>query len=352
MSKTPASDGRSSLEFVGELLISAAVGALTEKYSPTISPYVWLGMLWVGIVIYYGVHNRLNKSVAIASSIIIIGFFIGDKIASAGSGRIAFMSRRDGNAEIYVMNEDGSMQTNLTNKPSNDYWPQWSPDGSKIAFHSYEPGQDAGENVSSEIYIIDVRGKTWVRLTNNGAANKFAAWSPDGSRIVYVSDVSGDYEIYVMNSDGDQTERLTNNPAKEYFPMWSPSGQEILFDSDRDGNNEIYLMRSNGSRQVNLTNHSANDSMAAWSPSGDKIAFSSNRSGQSEIWLMNKDGGDLRQLTDMGGQQPRWSSDGGKIVFFSAQDQNQEIYTIRVDGSNLTRLTNSLADDRDPSWSD
>lgn len=298
-----------------------------------------LGLLG-GAVLLCGVTLAL-----LAAAGVIIGL-IGPPI-SGPRERIAFVSERDGHAEIYVMNSDGSGQTNLTNSPSNDYWPQWSPDN-KIAFHSYEPG-DVGGN--AEIYVMDANGKNWIRLTHHEASDKFPGWSPDGQKIVFISDRDGDFEIYVMDSDGTRVSRLTRNPAKDYFPAWSPDGSKILFESDRDGNTEIYVMNADGGGLVKLTNNPATDTLASWSPQGNKITFTSDQSGQEEVWIMNGDGSDPVQLTTEGGKQPRWSSDGTQIVFYSKRDGNPEIYVMNSDGSGQARLTNSTAWDLDPCWS-
>ena len=139
-------------------------------------------------------------------------------------GKIAFHSFRDGNYEVYVMNADGSAQTNLTNNPESDTYPVLSPDGSKIAFRSFR---------------------------------------------------DGNYEVYVMNADGSAQTNLTNNPESDWNPMWSPNGSKIAFQSNRDDldgicdlnecNYEVYVMNADGSAQTNLTNNIANDNYPVWS---------------------------------------------------------------------------------------
>ena len=132
------------------------------------------------------------------------------------NGKIVFFSDRDGNAEIYVMNADGSSQTNLTNNPAaDDEFPAWSPDGSKIAFTSRRDG-------NAEIYVMNADGSSQTRLTNNPAADYLPAWSPDGSKIAFASSRDGNAEIYVMNADGSSQTRLTNNGALDWSPDWQP----------------------------------------------------------------------------------------------------------------------------------
>src|SRR5680860_468992 len=105
----------------------------------------------------------------------------------------------------------------------------------KIAFVSTRDGND-------EIYLMTADGGNQMRLTNNSTVDKDPAWSPDGTKIAFTSNRDGNNEIYVMNADGSNQIRLTNNTASETFPSWSPNSQKILFSSTRTGHTEIYTM--------------------------------------------------------------------------------------------------------------
>jgi hypothetical protein len=176
---------------------------------------------------------------------------------SAGeNGKIAFSSTRDvNNQEIYVMNDDGSDVTRLTNNAARDSDPSWSPDGEKIAFQTTRDGDN-------EIFVMNAAdGSDVTRLTNNLASDEFPRWSPDGEKITFQSNRDGNFEIYVMNAaDGGNPTRLTNNAAKDFESRWSTDGEKIAFISTRDGNFEIYIMNAaDGSGQTNITNHPAAD---------------------------------------------------------------------------------------------
>src|SRR5947208_1525327 len=104
------------------------------------------------------------------------------------------------------------------------------------------------------------------RLTNNPTTDRSPTWSPDGQRIAFASDPGFNFDIYAMNLDGSALTRLTNNSSIELEPSWSPDGQQIAFMSFRDGNHEIYVMNADGSAQTRLTNNPATDQEPAWSP--------------------------------------------------------------------------------------
>ncbi len=218
------------------------------------------------------------------------------------TARSAFVSDRDGNDEIYLMNADGTGQTNLTHNPANENAATWSPDGSQIAFESDRDG-------NREIYVMNADGTGQTNLTKNPATDGVPAWSPDGSKIAFFSYRDGNPEIYVMNADGAGQTRLTDNPALDSDPMWSPDGSQIAFWSFSGGNWEVYVINPDGTGQTNLTNDPAWDGDYTWSPDGSQIAFVSERDGNLEVYVINADGTGQTNLTDnrADDDRPDWS---------------------------------------------
>jgi dipeptidyl aminopeptidase/acylaminoacyl peptidase len=204
---------------------------------------------------------------------------------SPDMSKVAFLTSRDGNNEIYTMNPDGTNQLNITNNPANDTFPAWSPDGTKIVFSSDR------DDVQLELYTMNADGTNVTRLTNNSDYDDTADWSPDGTRIVFSSFRDGNYEIYQMKADGTNQTRCTNTAALETHHDWSPDGSMIDFSSDRDGNHDVFVMNADCSSQTNRTNNAANDLYPVWSPDGTQISFYSDRDdGTGDVFTMNADG--------------------------------------------------------------
>jgi hypothetical protein len=264
--------------------------------------------------------------------------------------KIAFVSDRDGNQEIYTVNADGSGVTRLTNNPAEDNSPAWSPDGTRIAFVSTRDG-------NPEIYLMNIDSSGQTNLTNNPSPDDDPTWSPDGRRIAFTSarDDPVKSDIWVMRADGSNQVKLRDFGLS---PAWSPNGAQLAGLFRFGGLIHLGLMPADGSAeprpllQLNISNS------PDWSPDGSRIAFESAESpGDSEILVINADGSNLINLTHNQGivdSFPTWSPDGTRIAFVSDRDGNNEIYVMPAPGgqvSGITRLTNSPAWDAQPSWS-
>jgi YD repeat-containing protein len=259
--------------------------------------------------------------------------FFAVPVPQAGSSKIVFTSNRDGNAEIYSMNADGSGLTRLTINDFNDDRPRWSPDGTKILFQS---DRDNPETGNADVYVMNANGTSQTRLTYDAADDSAAVWSPDSAKIVFQSLRNGQYyQVYVMNADGTNQLNKSNGIAADYQPSWSPNGAQIAFASDRDqaGFSSIYVMNANGSSQTRLTFSALGlrDEQPVWSPDGTKLAFVSTRESVVETW--------------------RETDDDGIVLTRSPLRTNKEVYVMNADGTNQIRLTNTLENDDLPAWS-
>ncbi|HEX8856296.1 MAG TPA: GDSL-type esterase/lipase family protein [Thermoleophilaceae bacterium] len=270
-----------------------------------------------------------------------------------GNGRIAFVSTRGGNSDVWVMNNNGQFPMNLTNAPGEDVDPVWSADGTQIAFASNRDGDN-------EIYVMNGDGTGVTKLTNNTNDDRDPTWSPNGDYIAFKSDRTGNNEIFRMTSSGGSQTNLTNNSASDFSPDWSPDGAEVVFQRFTNGSatgngNEVFKMNADGQGQTNLTNNAAsiNDGSPAWSPDGTTLAFHSNRDGDFEVFTMPAIGGSATQRTSNTASdgEPAWAPNGTQLAFQSNRDgNNNDIFTMTSSGGSQTNRSSNPATDVSPSW--
>lgn len=237
--------------------------------------------------------------------------------------RVVFSSDRSGNWQIYTCNLDGSDLQRLTTGGDDDWYPTWSPDGTRIAFSRSSPGQ--GERIC----IMNADGSGVRALTSSGAVCTDPDFSPNGRRIAFRSNRDGNQEIWVMYADGTVQRNLSDSPGSgEWDPAWSPDGTALAFVSDRSGSHEIYTMDVQGQAVERLTDDGYADSYPAWSPCGGMLAYQSFRGGVCEVMLMQSGGGGQRNFSASAHFDglPRFSGDGRLMAFTSGRAGNYDIW--------------------------
>jgi TolB protein len=256
---------------------------------------------------------------------------------------IAFTSDRtgEGRKEIFIMDYDGHNQRRITNHRSTSMSPAWSPTGDALAYTSFLNG-------SPGVYLADLASGRKRAVVTSGTLNISPSFSPDGSQIAFARSLDGNVEIFTCDRSGGNLRRLTTSPAIDTNPAWSPKGNEIAFTSSRAGNPHIYIMDAEGANQRRITFDGTYNDGAAWSPDGERIAFTSRRDGAFQIAVVNVSSLETRLLTSGPGENesPSFSPDGRKIVFTSRRGGVKQLFVMdAADGGNLRQLTDAGGND-------
>ena len=248
---------------------------------------------------------------------------------SPAGDRIAFLSGRDGNLEIYVADADGANERNLTENPNEDgrYGFAWSPDGSRIVFASDREG-------SSDLWLVNVDGSRLTNLTGRHDVHPAGwaipstaelSWSPDGTRIAFAAHNQG---IQVISADGSELVRLsqlhaasledqegnvtgTIDVSLDLGPMWSPDGERMAY---LVGAGELHVMRADGTGDVRITGGTKGTEVNsfAWSPDSARLAWNSVG---GPTYTANADGSCRNEISGDAAwtESPTWSPDGSRI---------------------------------------
>jgi Tol biopolymer transport system component len=281
------------------------------------------------------------------------------------NGKIAFSSNLivgelvdnpQGDYEVFTINPDGTNLTQLTRNATDDTFPEWSPDGTKIAYQ--------GSDGDDEIFTVPSAGGIPVNVTDNTKPDKQPAWSPDGLKIAYVSD---DYDgffypegdIYTVSATGGFP-KVTDDTESSFdrHPDWSPDGSKIAYSAECwgcEGLSRIMTLSSGGSAfPSNVTQNSPvwSEWRPEWSPDGSRIVYEGY--GQDpefkEIFVVGAAGGTPVRVTDTPARwegSPVWSPDGSQIAFAASDSEatpgsGDAIYKIPAGGGTPTKITNGL----------
>ena len=245
---------------------------------------------------------------------------------------------------LAIMDSDGANHRFITNGQSTALTPRYSPDYSKIAYVSYLNG-------FARIFVYDIGSGRQTLVTESRNPTFAPRWSPDGRTILYSMAVAGNTDIYRVGAGGGSPQRLTDTPGIDVGGSYSPDGSRVVFESDRSGSQQVYVMSNDGSNQRRISFFGGRAATPEWSPRGDQIAFT-HIAGDLRVAVMSPAGSGLRHLTDSWQDEaPTWAPNGRIVQFFRTARNSGEtsIWQVDLTGRNERRLPTPVGAS-DPAW--
>ena len=284
--------------------------------------------------------------------------FDGDPSFSPDGKHIVFVSNRNGNNDLYLLNIDVTDEEprQLTHNPADDSHPVFSPDGTAIAFTS-----DRKNETADAFLLLDLSGSEIVLPLTDWLSDETVepgCWSPDGTTIAFYSNRNGKEDIYLVSAEVLRVQIVLGDPKKNLgFPSYSPDGRYILFTAELEDKSTELSIYDTATKQTSVIRKSElGDAAPVWSPDGSWIAFQSRQGSNTEICVIRPDGSGFKNLTNHPARDltPTWSADSKRIAFTSNRGPSTQVFQLLVmnaDGTNQRQIYASSGSVAAPAWS-
>ncbi|MDO8207460.1 MAG: Tol-Pal system beta propeller repeat protein TolB [Gallionella sp.] len=260
------------------------------------------------------------------------------------STRIAYVNRQGKMFSLIVADSDGYNEQIVLKQNEPIMSPSWSPDGSHLAYVSFETGHAA-------VFVQSLYTNQRRAVADFRGSNSAPAWSPDGRQLAVVLTRDGSSQIYLMRPDGSDIRRISFSGGIDTEPNFSPDGQTLLFTSDRGGSPQIYRMPVEGGAAQRLTFAAGNSFSPRHSPDGKSFVFAHLSGGKFFISAQDFQSGQMETLTEGGWEKKPSFAPNGKLILFASEARGRGILaTVSSDGRVKQHMFTQSGDAREPVW--
>lgn len=246
---------------------------------------------------------------------------------------------------LVVADSDGHNPQTVVQSRETLMSPAWSPDGSEVAYVSFESGNSA-------IYIQNVASGARRLISARKGINGAPAFSPDGTKLALVLSYTGNPEVYVMDLASKALTRITNNYSIDTEPEWAPDGQSLIFTSDRSGKPQLYQISAIGGSPKRITFQGEYNSNSSIGYDGKRIAMVQGSGNVYRIAVMDRGLGSQVHLISPGNmdEAPSFAPNASMLMYAAMDGSRGVLYAVSVDGRVRQRLVLSNGDVREPAW--
>jgi len=260
------------------------------------------------------------------------------------STRIVYVNRQGKNNRLVVADSDGYDEQIVLATSSHIMSPAWSPDGSHLAYVTFEQGH-------AVVYVQSVLTNQRLVVSKSRGSSSAPTWSPDGRQLAIVLTRDGNSHIYLVRPDGKDLRQITFGDVIDTEPNFSPDGQSLIFASDRGGSVQAYQMPADGRAAERLTFEGGNNFSPRYSPDGKSFVFSDWNNGKFYIATEDFQTKQMQVLTNGGWEKKPSFAPNGKLILFATESNGQGILaTVSSDGRVKQKMSPQAGDILDPMW--